>query len=209
MSSKLIGPENELFANIAVDAMQNVRTERPDGSVRYPLKAVNIIKAHGKSSQESQLINGYAINCTRAAQGMPTHLKNAKIALLDFPLSRHKRKLGVQVLVKDPKELEALQQREVDITKEKIKSILNAGANVVMTTKGIDDICLKYFVEAGAIAVRRVPKDDLRRIAKATGGELVLTLADADGSETFEPEWLGSAESVSEDRVGDGELIYV
>ncbi len=209
MSSKLIGPENELFANIAVDAMQNVRTERPDGSVRYPLKAVNIIKAHGKSSQESQLINGYAINCTRAAQGMPTHLKNAKIALLDFPLSRHKLKLGVQVLVKDPKELEALQQREVDITKEKIKSILNAGANVVMTTKGIDDICLKYFVEAGAIAVRRVPKDDLRRIAKATGGELVLTLADADGSETFEPEWLGSAESVSEDRVGDGELIYV
>jgi chaperonin GroEL (HSP60 family) len=48
--------------------------------------------------------------------------------------------------------------------------ILKAGANVVLTTKGIDDLCLKYFVEAGAMAVRRCKKEDLRRIAKSTGG---------------------------------------
>jgi chaperonin GroEL (HSP60 family) len=40
--------------------------------------------------------------------------------------------------------------------------VLAAGANVVLTTKGIDDMSLKYFVEAGAIACRRVPKEDLR-----------------------------------------------
>jgi hypothetical protein len=28
------------------------------------------------------------------------------------------------------------------------------GANVILTTGGIDDLCLKYFVEAGAMAVR-------------------------------------------------------
>ena len=38
----------------------------------------------------------------------------------------------------------------------------SAGANIILTTKGIDDTALKYFVEAGAIAARRVPKDDLR-----------------------------------------------
>ena len=209
MNSKLIGPDSAMFAEMAVTAMQNVRTERPDGSFLYPIKAVNIIKAQGRSSRESTLVNGYAVNCSRAAQGMPTHVRGAKIALLDFNLSRHKLKLGVQVLVKDPRELEQLQQREVDITKEKIQSILASGANVVMTTKGIDDLCLKYFVEAGAIAVRRVPKDDLRRIAKATGGELVLTMADSDGSEAFNPEWLGHCAEVSEERLGDGEIIYV
>lgn len=31
-------------------------------------------------------------------------------------------------------------------------------------------MCLKYFVEAGAMAVRRVLKRDLKRIAKASGG---------------------------------------
>lgn len=60
--------------------------------------------------------------------------------------------------------------RESDITKERIQKILSAGATVVLTTGGIDDMCLKYFVDAGAMAVRRVLKKDLKRIAKATGG---------------------------------------
>jgi len=209
MNSKLIGPESDHFAEIAVTAMMNVRTERPDGSIRYPIKAVNIIKAHGRSSRESVLVDGYAINSARAAQGMPTFVKDAKIALLDFGLSRHKLKLGVQVLVKDPHELEALQRRELDITKEKIQNILKSGTNVIMTTKGIDDTCLKYLVEAKAIGIRRCNKDDLRRIAKATGGELVLTMADEEGAEEFDPTWLGHAKEVSEERLGDGEIIYV
>ena len=58
---------------------------------------------------------------------------------------------------------------EADITKERVQKILGAGANVVLTTGGIDDLCLKYFVEAGAMAARRCKKEDLKRIAKATG----------------------------------------
>ncbi|KAF3505618.1 hypothetical protein F2Q69_00003874 [Brassica cretica] len=60
------------------------------------------------------------------------------------------------------------------MTKERIEKLLKAGANVILTTKGIDDMALKYFVEAGAIAVRRVRKDDMRHVAKATGATLVL-----------------------------------
>ena len=60
--------------------------------------------------------------------------------------------------------------RESDITKERVQKILATGANVILTTGGIDDLCLKYFVESGAMAVRRCKKVDLRRIAKATGG---------------------------------------
>jgi T-complex protein 1 subunit alpha len=120
--------------------------------------------------------------------------------------------MGVQVLVSDPKELEAIRQREYDITKERIQRILDAGwsdtgavgarrgavgvapirlsipctfccahapitppptttgANVVLTTKGIDDLALKYFVEAGVLALRRVPKDDLKWVVFFGGG---------------------------------------
>ena len=45
---------------------------------------------------------------------------------------------------------------------ERIEKILKAGANVVLTTGGIDDLCLKYFVEAGAMAIRRCKKIDLK-----------------------------------------------
>ena len=44
----------------------------------------------------------------------------------------------------DPKELEAIQQQEIDICRDRVMAIINAGANVVFTTKAIDDIALKY-----------------------------------------------------------------
>jgi T-complex protein 1 subunit alpha len=42
---------------------------------------------------------------------MVKEVKNAKIACLDFDLSRHKMKWGVKVIVKDPSQLEAIRQR--------------------------------------------------------------------------------------------------
>jgi T-complex protein 1 subunit alpha len=99
--------------------------------------------------------------------------------------------------------------REAEITLERIRKILAAGANVVFTTKGIDDLCLKEFVEANAMAVRRCKKEDLRRIAKATGGTLVSSLANLEGEETFEASYLGSADEVVQERISDDELILV
>lgn len=49
----------------------------------------------------------------------------------------------VQVLVTDPEKLDAIRQREADITKERIQKILAVGTNVVLCTGGIDDLCLK------------------------------------------------------------------
>jgi T-complex protein 1 subunit alpha len=95
------------------------------------------------------------------------------------------------------------------MTLEKIRKILSAGANVILTTKGIDDLCLKEFVEAGAMGVRRCKKEDLRRIAKATGGTLVSSMANLEGEETFEASYLGTADEVVQERIADDELILI
>ena len=134
---------------------------------------------------------------------------NARIALLDFPLQRHRVQVGVSVQVDDIAEVEGIRQRELDITKERIQKILQTGANVVLTTKGIDDVCLKYFVEAGAIAARRVKKEDLTRLARATGGRVVVTLADMEGNETFDAECLGSADIVQEEKRGSDRVLGI
>lgn len=62
---------------------------------------------------------------------------------------------------------------------------------------------------AGAIAVRRCLKEDLRRIAKATGGQLISSLANLEGEESFEASYLGFAEEVIQERVADDEVILV
>ena len=164
MSSKLIGADDEFFSKMVVDAAKAIKV-----GDNYPIKAINVLKAHGKSARESMLVDGYALNCTIAAQQMPRTVNKAKIACLDFSLQKVKMKMGVQLLVNDPAELEKMRDRESDITKERINKILATGANVILTTGGIDDLCLKYFVEAGAMAVRRCKRQDLKRIAKATG----------------------------------------
>jgi T-complex protein 1 subunit alpha len=245
MSSKILGKETEFFSRMAVDAVKSVKMNATAADVagydamgsgggetprvmeqtsdgggkkqrfKYPLSAIHILKAHGKSSMESHLIDGgFAINASRAAQGMPTFVESSvdepvKIAMLDMNLQRHRMGMGVQVIVKDPAEIENIKKREMDITKERIRKIIDAGARVVLTTKGVDDLCLKYFVEAGIICARRCNREDLKRLAKATGGRVVTTMADMEGNETFDADCLGGCDSAREVRIGDGEMLYV
>jgi T-complex protein 1 subunit alpha len=70
MSSKIIGAESEFFSKLVVDALMRVKVVNSKGVTKYPVKAVNILKSHGKSARESVLVEGYALNCTVASQGL-------------------------------------------------------------------------------------------------------------------------------------------
>lgn len=82
---------------MAVDAMLAVKTTNSEGEVRYPVKAVSVLKAHGKSARESTLMNGYALNMGRASQGLTKRVDGARIACLDMNLQKQRMHMGIQV----------------------------------------------------------------------------------------------------------------
>ena len=209
MSSKIIGKDCDLYAKIAVDSMLAVETLNSQKKKRYPVKAVEILKVTGKGMRDVELINGYCLHEYRCSQQMPRSIKNAKIAMVDFDMRRLALKFGIQMIMDNPDEAEAMRAREYGIIKDRIDILIKAGANVILTTKGIDDAAIKYFVSAGCIAVRRVDKKKMKRIAKLTGGKLIISLADDDGKESMPPNALGSADIVEEMTIGDRDILFI
>lgn len=102
-----------------------------------------------------------------------------------------------------------MRAREYDIIRERIQLLIEAGANVILTTKGIDDAAIKYFVASNCIAVRRVDRKKMKRIAKLTGGKFLVSLADEEGGESVPAGALGTADIVEEMTVGDRDILFI
>eukprot|EP00924_Labyrinthula_sp_SR-Ha-C_P000762 maker-scaffold_7-snap-gene-3.56-mRNA-1 protein AED:0.04 eAED:0.04 QI:420/1/1/1/1/1/7/59/552 len=219
MSSKIIGltPNNENengttashFAKLAAQAVLKVKTKKPNGSIIYPLKAINILKTSGAGMQDSCLVDGYAVPLSRASQGIPPAVSNAKIALLDFGLARFKVKMGITVSLSSVEEVSGLQQREIELTRERVDRLLDTGANAVFLSGGVDDLVLKFFEQKNIFVVRRVSPTDLRRLSKATGATVLGSVATLDSDEELSEDMLGTAAEVVEERVGDSEIVFV
>lgn len=70
LSSKILGgAEMELFSKMAVDAVTAVKSKKDEGSDRYPIDHLHVLKAQGESASDSKILPGYALNTTRASQG--------------------------------------------------------------------------------------------------------------------------------------------
>ncbi|OMH84710.1 T-complex protein 1 subunit alpha [Zancudomyces culisetae] len=209
LSSKILGNYGTRFADLTVDAILAVKRTDFRGKPKYPVSSVGILKIKGGSAQESQTINGFAIQRPFVSQAMIKKVESAKIACIDFDLSKVKMKLGVSVVIEDPEALEAIRKREGDITRERVSKILAAGANVVLSARGIDDMYAKMLADAGAVAVTRVSKEELRRVATGTGATIISTLSNLEGDEVFEPACLGSASSVEQLTLSDDDFVVV
>lgn len=71
---------------------------------------------------------------------MPTRIEGAKIACIAFNLNKFRCAINIQVTIDDPKALAEVRNKEVSVLKERVDQIIKAGANVIMSTLGIDTL---------------------------------------------------------------------
>jgi chaperonin GroEL (HSP60 family) len=84
-----------------------------------------------------------------------------------------------------------------------VDKILAKGANVVICQKGIDDLAQHFLARKNILAVRRVKKSDMEKLAKATGGKIITNLDDMTKRD------LGFAELVEERKIADDKMTFI
>ncbi|MEL9990696.1 MAG: thermosome subunit beta [Thermoproteus sp.] len=202
MGGKISETVKDYFADLAVKAILQIAEQRGDRWVA-DLDNVQLVKKHGGSLLDTQLVYGIVVDKEVVHPAMPKRVVNAKIALLDAPLEVEKPEIDAEIRINDPTQMRAFLEEEETILKGYVDKLKAAGVNVVFTTKGIDDIAQYYLAKAGILAVRRVKRSDIEKLVRATGARLVTSIEDLSEAD------LGFAGLVEERRVGDEKMVFV
>ena len=202
MHSKGLGGAREHFADIAIEAVQQVMEKRGD-EMYADIDNIQLVKKEGKSMMDTELVKGIIVDKEVVHPGMPKQVKNAKIALLDAALEIEKTEISAEIRINDPTQMKAFLDEETQMMKEMVEKIKASGANVVLCQKGIDDTTQHYLAKEGMLAVRRIKKSDVEKLARATGGRIVTNLDDLKAAD------LGKAGLVEERKIGDDKMVFI
>lgn len=202
MHSKGLGGAREHFADIAIEAVKQVTEKRGD-SWYADIDNIQLIKKEGKSMLDTELVRGIIVDKEVVHPGMPKQVKNAKIALLDAALEIEKTEISAEIRINDPTQMKAFLDEETQMMKGMVDKIKASGANVVICQKGIDDTTQHYLAKEGMLAVRRIKKSDMEKLARATGGKIITNLDDLKASD------LGKAGLVQEKKIGDDKMVFI
>jgi thermosome len=202
LSGKSNVVSSEPFVKLTVEAVKQV-TEEADGKLKADIDLIKIVKKHGKSLDETELIRGMVIDKEVASSQMPKVVEGAKIALLNEKLEIEKTEFDAKINIESPEQMKLFLDEEERMLKEMASSISKAGANVVFCEKGIDDMALHFLAKAGVLAVKSVSSSDMEKLARATGGRILASVKD------LSADVLGKAKKVEEVKIGDDKLIYI
>ena len=183
-------------------AVKSVRLVAEDDN-EVDLDNIKIEKRAGGSVEDSELIKGIVIDKERVHSSMPRLVKNAKIALVDKEIEIKKTEIDAKIEITSPNQLQAFLDQEEKMLRDMVEQIAASGANVLICQKGIDDVAQHFLAKKGIYAVRRVSDSDMKKIAKATGGNAVSNLHDLSKDD------LGFAGAVEERKIGDDEFTYI
>ena len=203
MQSKLISEDSDPLSRLVVSAVLRVAEKKEDGTYAVDLDDVKVEKKSGGSIADTQLVSGIVLDKEVVHSGMPSKIDGARIALLNAALEVEKTEMSSEIRITDPTQMQMFLEEESRMLQSMVKKIHEAGANVLLCQKGIDDIAQHYLAKSGILAVRRVKESDMTKLAKATGGRVTTNIDDLQSDD------LGSAETVHQKKVESDKWVFV
>lgn len=198
LNSKVVYTAGEKLVDIVVDSVLSVR----DGD-KVDLDNIKVEKKVGGSIEETTLIRGILLDKDVVHPDMPKKITDAKIALIDDNIELQKTEFDAEISITSPDQIKAFKEREASIINDLVVKIQESGANVLLCSKGIDDLAQHGLAKAGILSARRIKRSDMAKLARATGGIVVTNIKELTSED------LGSAGLVEERMIGKDEMIFV
>eukprot|EP01098_Paradermamoeba_levis_P000687 TRINITY_DN1079_c0_g1_i1.p1 TRINITY_DN1079_c0_g1~~TRINITY_DN1079_c0_g1_i1.p1 ORF type:complete len:558 (-),score=221.67 TRINITY_DN1079_c0_g1_i1:138-1811(-) len=193
LSSKLVASHKEFFGKMIVDAVMLLDSD-------LELQMIGIKKETGGSLGDSIFVEGVAFKKCFSYAGFeqqPKNFENPKILLLNLELELKAEKDNAEVRIQNIDEYQKIVDAEWKIIYTKLEKIVESGAQIILSRLAIGDLATQYFADRNIFCAGRVPEEDLKRVAKATGGQIQTTVSNV------VPSVLGTCGKFEERQVGN------
>jgi T-complex protein 1 subunit delta len=189
------------------------------------LRDIRIVKKVGGTIEDTELIEGLALNQTVMANaGGPTRMEKARIGLIQFQLSSPKpdvsfsavlhpweleadsSQMDNQIVVNDYRQMDKILKEERQYLLNLCKRIKKTGCNVLLIQKSIlrdavTDLSLHFLAKLKIVVIKDIERDEIEFISKSTGAKPVADI------EAFTEDKLGYAELVEENTSNGGAKV--
>ena len=167
--------------------------------------AIDDIKIEDKIGNvtEIQLIKGTLIDKTIDSSAMPKCINDAKILLINEPLETMKTRYESEIEITSPEQMSQFLVQENNDLDHLVQNIVNSGANVVISRKGVNDFVQESLAKRGIISMRRVKYNDLWWLEKAVNAKTCESIEKISSHE------LGFASKIYEKTVGGDPMVFV
>lgn len=177
------------LAKVCVDAVLAIEE---NGKYNIDEKIVIRKEAGGKIT-DTQVINGIYLNKYRLHPDTPAKVEGAKIALLDMPIEFAKTNTKSKIQLSSVDEMFAFKDQEMINFHKLLDKIIATGANVVFSSKNIDDSAVHYLMKHDIYTCRRLKDEDMTVLSLSTGAKLVRNMSEITADD------LGFAELVEQE----------
>ncbi|MHA2237034.1 MAG: thermosome subunit alpha [Candidatus Hodarchaeales archaeon] len=199
MGSKIVARSSDILAKVVIEAVKSIDT----GSGKIDIDDIKVEKKEGEDIESTLLVKGIVLDKEVVHAGMPKKLENPKIALITEAFEVSKTEFDSELSITDPTKIQEFLDREAGMIQKMVDKVVEAGANVVIAQKGIDDVAQHLLAKQNIMAIRRVKKSDVEKLSKATGAAIVNNLPDLSAED------LGTAGKVYETKIGDDDMIFI
>merc|ERR1719316_736382 len=197
LASKQFGFE-DFLGDLVAEACVKVMPPTPS---RFECDNVRVTKIHGGSIQKSFVVEGMAI--PRSTVGVETFKEKAKVAVFASGIELQGTETKGTVLLENAEQLMNYTKGEEQRMEEFIKSIKDAGVEVVISGGSISETAGHFLNKYRIFAIKITSKFELRRVCRTVGATSIIRQGPP------LPEECGYVESINVEEISSTKLVII